>query len=608
MNHGIAELFMFDRLTLSRMLLVFIAAGLVIAAILHRRRTRSIITEFFTASAAPINLAVFRVVVFGTLALSCKVSHVVWLAELPLELRFPPVGVQWLAGVIPISAAWVTAACTLLRVSAAAAMIGLFTRTSALFTVIAGLYVFGLPQLYGKVNHSHHLVWFPAILAASRCGDVFSIDAVRSAFKRADRGVIDPPAPSRGYALPLRFIWLLIGVIYFFPGFWKVWISGLDWAFSENLKFYMYKAWFLRNWVPSIRLDNYPLLYKLGALGTIVFELSFVVLIFFPRLRWAAVAGGIVFHTTTGRLMGIPFTSLKRSYVAFFDWDKIFRRIGLWLHSQPMYLIYDGNCRLCRRTIASLRTFDVFCRVTYINALDTPALKIHGLLWLDSKAMMNDIHAVVGTRHWAGFPAYRALAVRVPPLWPLLPFLYVWPVPNLANRLYRHVADSRSCDIVEDTPASAGWRGDAAWRQAPAVVAIGTILLVGNIYFGIKKMEASWPFACYPTFARIQSSHLTSLSMVAVGANGENIPLSQSALRARLSPGRLQGLSALILQTESPEVLRTRLTAFRQIWQRSHASGHEGEAIRIYKDTSIIVPERWKDNPVRRELVFELKL
>ncbi|MFE1744162.1 hypothetical protein [Coleofasciculus sp. H7-2] len=106
-------------------------------------------------------------------------------------------------------------------------MIGLFSRTSALLTAFIGFYALGIPQFFGKVDRDHHLLWFSAILAASRCGDYFSGDAIFTAWKRADRGVVEPPSSSSIYALPLRFVWLLLGIIYFFLGFWKFW-TGLS--------------------------------------------------------------------------------------------------------------------------------------------------------------------------------------------------------------------------------------------------------------------------------------------------------------------------------------------------------------------------------------------
>ena len=49
-------------------------------------------------------------------------------------------------------------------------MVGLFTRTSALFTTVLSFYVLGIPQFYGKVNHYHHLLWFAGILRQADAG------------------------------------------------------------------------------------------------------------------------------------------------------------------------------------------------------------------------------------------------------------------------------------------------------------------------------------------------------------------------------------------------------------------------------------------------------
>src|SRR5436190_1104585 len=77
------------------------------------------------------------------------------------------------------------------------------------------------------------------------------------------------------------------------------------------------------------------------------------------------------------------------------------------LDAQDMYLLYDGNCKLCRRTVASFRVFDLFERVTYVNALDGRALQEHGLNWLDPDALIRDLHVVVGRNTSLGFAAYR---------------------------------------------------------------------------------------------------------------------------------------------------------------------------------------------------------
>ncbi len=604
--------FKMDRLTVSRIFLICLATALIVVAVVLRRKVRPILIEFFTATTSPINLAVFRVVVFWTLLQSCHHSRVVWFSQIPAVLRVAPLGLEWLPHYLPIDPRWATSACMLLRVFSFTAMIGLFSRISAVLAVVFGSYVLSIPEFFGEVEHgNHHLLWFSAILAASRSGDALSCDAILSAWRRADRGVTDPPAPCRNYALPLRFVWLLIGIIYFFPGFWKFWQSGFDWALSENLKFTMYERWLLLGgWVPPFRLDLHPLLYKLLAMVTIIFEVAFIWLIVFPRLRIFAVLGGLAFHQMSGAFMRIAFSTLQRCYVVFFDWDAIFRRIGSWLYSQRMYLVYDGHCRICRRTIASLRVLDLFGRVTYLNASDVEALKQHGLLWLNPEAIMGDIHAIVGTRSWAGFSAYRALMARIPAFWPALPFLYLRPIPDLANLIYRHVADSRSGDIPDISSRRIGIGGDGQRLDggATGVVTVGVILLCGNLICGVGELESSWPFACYPTFARIAIPQITSLTMVVVRSTGEMVPLKERPLKRKLGAARFHALTHHIFQTRDPGELRTRLTAFWQLWQHDELTPQQADRIRFYRDTLLTSPERQNENPTRRELLFELKL
>lgn len=598
------------RLTFSRIFLICLATALIAVAFVWRRKTRSIIGDFFAATTSPINLAVFRVVVFWILLHSCHDSRVVWFSEIPAELRVAPIGLEWLPDYLPINRTWATFACILLRVVSFTAMIGLFSRMSAVFAVVFGFYALSIPEFIGKVQHgNHHLLWFSAILAASRCGDALSCDAIISAWRRADRGVTDPPASSQIYALPLRVVWLLMGVIYFFPGFWKLWESGFDWALGENLKFTMYERWLqLGGWVPPFRLDLKPLLYKPLALITIIFEVGFIWLIFFPQLRMFAVLSGLAFHQMSGAFMRIAFSTLQICYVVFFDWDAMLRRIGSWRYSQRMYIVYDGSCRLCCRTIASLRVFDLFGQVTYVNASDTEALRHHGLMWLNSEAIMGDIHAIVGSRSWSGFSAYRALTARIPVLWPVLPFLYLRPIPDLADRVYRHVADSRSCGIADISSTRSGGDGYGDGGNTRAVVATGVILLCGNLLCGIAEMESSWPFTSYPTFARIRGPQMTSMTMVAVGSTGEIVPLKDRPVKRKMTAGRFHALTHRIFQTRDTEELRARVTAFWEMCEREKLKPHQADVIRFYKDTLLTIPERQHENPIRRELFFELKL
>ena len=595
------------RLLLSKITIAFIAMSLLLIAIIKHRSLQRIISEFFAASTHPINLAVFRVVLFYTIFDLVDLPSVVWFSQIPTQLQVAPYGAKWLIDYVPINVTWATTASVLLLISSFTAMIGLFTRVSALITLLLSFYVLGIPQLYGKVNHYHHVLWFTAILAASRCGDALSCDAILTSWKRADRGIIDPPVASRVYALPLRFVWMLMGIIYFFTGFWKVWETGVDWALSDNLKFIMYAKWLDRGgWTPVFRIDEYPFLYKLAAVGTIAFEMSFILLIFSKRFRLLAPIGGLFFHTMTAVFMRISFRSLVRCYVVFFDWHAMLSRIGHWIYRDDMYVLYDGGCKLCRRTIASLRILDIFGRVTYINALDEMALTDKGLYGLDSGALMRDMHAVVGHKKWAGFAAYRAIAARIPALWPAAPLLYLWPIPTFANRIYRYVADSRACDIPHESLKIDFGTDSRFEKSSGVVITVGVLLLLGNFLFGIANIGNAWPLAAYPTFAGMAGPEAHSVEITVLSAAGETIPLTHQALGSKLDLTRFWGLMSVVLSPADVQERRARLKAMWQLWARNDSRLQQAASIQLYRVTQSTTPERRRDNPLHRELLLDL--
>ena len=113
----------------------------------------------------------------------------------------------------------------------------------------------------------------------------------------------------------------------------------------------------------------------------------------------------------------------------------------------PFYVLYDGNCGMCRRTMNFLLALDFLHRLTPVNARERREVEKQGLGRLGDETLMKDMHAVQGDKTWLGYDAYRAIAGRVPLLWPVWPFLWLWPVTHFGRRIYRRVADTRSCEL-----------------------------------------------------------------------------------------------------------------------------------------------------------------
>lgn len=274
-----------------------------------------VVRDFMAWSCSPVNLAISRIVVFTLLATLVLTEPVQWYATLPDVLMVAPSGMAWAMPSLPRSSQTVTVLGALAVVASALTIVGWRTRWCAWIATVSGLVVLTLPQVWGKVNHYHHVLWFAALIAASPSGDAWALD-VRG------RG---RPANSPAYGFPLRCIGLLLGLIYFFPGLWKLNV-GPAWVVSDNLRNQMWAKWMdFASFHPLVPADHWPLAWKLGAAATIAFELSFIWLILWRRTRPFALLGGVAFHLLSAAVMGIHFWVLYPCYAALVDWGGLVR-------------------------------------------------------------------------------------------------------------------------------------------------------------------------------------------------------------------------------------------------------------------------------------------
>src|SRR5262245_3997357 len=107
-------------------------------------------------------------------------------------------------------------------------------------------------------------------------------------------------------------------------------------------------------------------------------------------------------------------------------------------------VLYDGRCEFCRRSVRFLKKLDWRGRLQFADGRDPanlPATKEP----LDPRRLLEEMHVVTpdGRRVYHGFGAFRRIAWLLPPLWLLVPFLYIPGVPWLGQRLYLWVAKNR---------------------------------------------------------------------------------------------------------------------------------------------------------------------
>lgn len=197
----------------------FVTGAAWLLALTLVRYHPTILTSYFDEEGSPLSLAIFRIVVFSLLLSLVDVPSLVETARKAANIRQSPPLMGWFFNHVPLGQVWVATAARLMQAACTLALIGLFSRSSALVAGLLGVYVLGIPELLGKINHGKHvLIWFALLLGASRCGDALSVDSLLWSLRNPEDLKGARPPASTIYGRPLRWAWLLIGLIFFFRG------------------------------------------------------------------------------------------------------------------------------------------------------------------------------------------------------------------------------------------------------------------------------------------------------------------------------------------------------------------------------------------------------
>ncbi|MCE3236485.1 MAG: hypothetical protein K0Q50_2676, partial [Vampirovibrio sp.] len=124
----------------------------------------------------------------------------------------------------------------------------------------------------------------------------------------------------------------------------------------------------------------------------------------------------------------------------------------IWLTLVPVHrlfqkvsLIWDDECRFCRRWVDRISRIDWLGRIRWIGASevpDTPEELTKG--W--SPTIVEDsiwVKGIGSPAGYAGFYAFRRLAWAIPLAWPFLPIVYLPFVPGIGQQIYAWIAKNR---------------------------------------------------------------------------------------------------------------------------------------------------------------------
>jgi hypothetical protein len=272
--------------------------------------------------ASAFALGVARVVVHATFLISVLVTSFSALGRLPITIMRPTGAMKLLpwgfyeqlltpTGMMILKVALV--------VSLAAGMLGFLTPVSTRTSFLLVLIYQGLLRSFGHFNHDEMLaVYCLAVLAFTPCGDEFSVDK-RLGKTRKDR-------PAFAYAYPILLMQLLMAWVYFSSALIKLRVAGSSYLSQNNLPaLAIYHSldnlhdtsFRIAFWLPQVK-QYLPFFVGL----VLLWELLFPLAVFFRRLRWVILIGGVIFHISTLFVMNIFFPHQLALYLLFVDWDR----------------------------------------------------------------------------------------------------------------------------------------------------------------------------------------------------------------------------------------------------------------------------------------------
>lgn len=582
-----------------------VLGGLALVALATPRRSLALARGWILALDSALNLAIARVAVCGALlfALGAYGGQMEFVSDaIPASARAPAVGSGWLLAILPPSADAFAAVFPVTVACFALAFVGLGTRAALPLGVLGFLWL-GAGFMSAGVVHNRwsFATWSALALAFAPCADTLSLDSLRRSFRRADRGDTAPPEDSPAYGAPLRLIWILMAVSYFFPGFFKLGFSGPAWFTGEQLTGLIRGQWMiLPEFRRSIPIDQWTALHAVLGWATLVFELFFVLALVHRLSRALLAVVGLGFHMGIWFAMGIRFTEHKLCYPVLIDWSALARWVGERRFTAALVVAYDGHCMLCRRSVAAVRLFDWTGRIRWVRGEDAEGLAAAGFTDFDEDAFARAMQAASGPERFEGYAAVLQILRRLPLAAPFVPLLASGPLVAVGTRIYARVAASRTCRPVEVLPAR------PAPRPLPRLaIAVGLIVLAGNLLLGFTRTRG-FPLSCMPTFDSPQPGHIR-LRALDLKVDGSTAPVDEQVMRAGLGSFAWLGLArAATTELEAGQAGRVAERMVAELRARGQVPA-AGGVLRLYEEVWSGVHT---DDPKqeRRRYLFEYDL
>lgn len=280
------------------------------------QQTKQQLESFFFAQETPFGVALMRImlplVMMAMVLPRWAVTRELYSADgatAPLALGYG------FANFLPeFSGEIAVALHTILLFAMVCTCIGWMTRVSLMISLVIYTYLSLLDAISTMTKYSVITTHLLLLLSTSDCGALWSVDA----WLARRKGSAINPLPPTSAAWPRRLVQLLIGIIYFGAAITKM--NTPTFLSGDQLQLWMLTHINFRHPIGEM-LSLYPVLLKSMAYVTIVWEMTFVFLVWRGMWRPYVLAIGIFFHFLTSLTLGLfifPLTCYV-TYLAFVD-------------------------------------------------------------------------------------------------------------------------------------------------------------------------------------------------------------------------------------------------------------------------------------------------
>lgn len=309
-------------------------------------------------------------------------------------------------------------------------LLGIYKRISLFILAAFSTILITHAYAYSTVNHIEAiLIIFLWILAFGDSSKTWGFDDLRrrivlskSKMKFEPRNIDAVDSYVRWPVLLMQWAFCLI---YVSAGIEKIKggfnFYSLMYYFSETI------IWAGPNSI-GIFLSHYPIILNILVAFTFAFELTFILVMFFPGITWLYILNGIGFHASIQIIMGPIFLYWGILYIIFIEplresWDKLLALLKIKkTETKKLNLIFDGSCASCLRNLVLINYFDIRRKLEYHNSetvLNLDNLKIKKIDVENSLILLTHEKQM-----YKGFDLFKKLTTILPILYILIPIVY----------------------------------------------------------------------------------------------------------------------------------------------------------------------------------------